>query len=377
MVNTFYPPYAGGTETYVSSISRWLVKAGNRVTVYCAQNPCKEGESFDHGVRVVRMANHARFYGTPLAFFPREIFKEEFDVIHCNFPNPYFSAFSAVLSKLRGTPSVLTWHNDLPGVTPAASVIVGVHEIVSMTYLRRFARIIATTGIYAQTSTTLRRFKERLVVIPNGVDTIRFNPGNDGSGVRSELGVGSDDVLVAFVGALTRWHVYKGLEIALAAMREVLRLKQNVKLVVVGGGELLDSYQKEASRLGVSDRVIFAGHVTDEMLPQYYAACDLLVLPSKNESEGYGLVLLEAMASGKPVVASGVGGISDVVHNDENGILIRPNDAMALSDAVCFLASNREARERMGRNGRVFAELRDWNLVAEKTARLYREIVRA
>ena len=229
MVNSFYPPYPGGTETYVRSISRRLVKTGNRVTVYCAQNPCKEGESFDHGVRVVRMTTRSRFYGTPLAFFPREVFKEEFDVIHCNFPNPYFSAFSAMLSRLRDVPSVLTWHNDLPRVTPAASVIVGVHEIVSPIYLRKFTRIIATTDIYAQTSSTLRRFRERLVVIPNGVDIIRFNPRIDGSGLRSKLGVGSDDVLVAFVGALTRWHVYKGLEIVLAAMRDVLRIEAKHK----------------------------------------------------------------------------------------------------------------------------------------------------
>ena len=145
--------------------------------------------------------------------------------------------------------------------------------------------------------------------------------------------------------------------------------------MVVGGGELLDFYQKTASRLGVSDHVIFAGHVADEMLPQYYAACDLLVLPSKNESEGYGLVLLEAMASGKPVVASRVGGIGGVVSNGENGMLVQPNDAVALSNAVCYLANDPETRRRIGGNGRVFAELHDWELVTERIERLYREIV--
>jgi glycosyltransferase involved in cell wall biosynthesis len=377
MVNTFYPPYRGGTETYVSSISRRLVKAGNQVTVYCAQNPCTKGESFDQGVRIVRMRTLARFYGTPLALFPSETLRRDFDVIHCNFPNPYFSVSSALLSWLRDVPSVLTWHNDLPGVTSAASILVGVHEALSTAYLKEFARIIATTRVYAQTSTILRRFSDRLAIIPNGVDTRRFSPGNDGSGVRSELGVTDGEVLVAFVGALTRWHVYKGLEILLAAMKEVLRSGQKVKLMVVGGGELLDHYQRMASGLGISGQVVFVGDVPDELLPNYYAASDLLALPSKNESEGYGIVLLEAMASGKPVVASRIGGMSEVVSNNENGILTPPKDVHGLSSAICSLASNPEARMRIGMNGREFAESHDWDLVTERITKLYRGILSA
>jgi glycosyltransferase involved in cell wall biosynthesis len=321
------------------------------------------------------MKTHAMFYGTPLAFFPRETLTGDFDVIHCNFPNPYFSACSALMSKLRGVDAVLTWHNDLPGVTSTASIVAGFHDLVSPTYLRRFARIITTTNIYAQNSITLRHFSERLVMIPNGVDSFRFNPGIDGSCLRSELGVSAEDVLVAFVGALTRWHTYKGLEVLLAAMKDVLRLKKNVKLLVVGGGELMLFYQKVASNFGILDHVFFVGSVTDDKLPEYYAACDLLVLPSKNRAEGYGLVLLEAMATGKPVVASEIGGIVEVVSNGNNGVLVPPNDVSALSDAICSLAGNPEARERLGLIGRGFAEMNDWNLVAQKIAGLYREVV--
>ena len=375
MVSSFYPPYRGGGETYVSSLSQRLVKRGHTVTVYSAQTPCSAGETSDMGVRVIRMQTHGSFYGTPLSFFPPDFLSEKFDIIHCNFPNPYFSLVSAAVSRLRGIPSVLTWHNDVPEVTPVASVLVHLHDVLSTVYLAAYDKIIATTNVYAKTSPTLKRFSRKVEVISNGVDTLRFKPGNNGTSIRSRLKIDEGTVLVAFVGALTPWHTYKGLDIAISAMQKIVRSKRDVKLMIVGGGGLLGFYRERAATLGVSSNVLFVGTVSDATLPEYYAACDLLVLPSKDRSEGFGLVLLEAMATAKPVIASKTGGISEIVREDETGMLVEPNDVEGLADAILRLAGDSDIRRTLGLAGRRFAELHDWNLITERTDRLYREVV--
>jgi len=176
LVNSFYPPYVGGAETYVSNLARSLDRLGYEVTVYCGDRPLGPGVSYDQGVRVVRMRVPLSFYGTPLAGFPASFAAGGYDVIHCNFPNPYFTAVSGAVGRLQGVPAVLTWHNDLPAVTNGASILVGISDIASVAYLAPYSKIIATTGTYARSSKILRREWRKVEVIPNGVDTKRFNP---------------------------------------------------------------------------------------------------------------------------------------------------------------------------------------------------------
>ena len=135
------------------------------------------------------------------------------------------------------------------------------------------------------------------------------------------------------------------------------------------------SYISLSQRLGVASNVIFVGNVPDDLLPQYYAASDVLVLPSKDMSEGFGLTLLEANATGKPVIASNVGGIPSVVKNGYNGLLVQPNDPKALANAIVRLERNPREARAMGRNGRRFAELHDWTNTAPQTERVYAQVL--
>ena len=372
MVNTFYPPYVGGAETYVSSLAKELVRRGHLVTVYCADTPSGPGEAFQEGVRVKRMRTPFMFYGTPIAVFPGDFLRGDYDVIHCNFPNPYFTAVSAWVSRMRGTPAVLTWHNDLPPVTWAARVLVGLHDRLADGYLGVYERVIATTEAYARSSRVLRRHAGRVRVIPNGVDTGRFHPGVDGGWVRVRYGLEGCTVAL-FVGALTRWHGYKGVDVLLRAFQLASRRREELRLLVVGGGSLLEAYRRQADELGLSGRVVFTGFVESDVLPLYYGACDFLVLPSRDRSEGFGLVLLEAMSSGRPVIGSRVGGLVDVVQAGGTGLLVEPNEPEVLADAVLALCDD-ETRARMAAAARPFAELYDWASIAARVESLYREI---
>ena len=149
---------------------------------------------------------------------------------------------------------MLTWHNDLPSVTSAASILVGLNNIASAVYLEPYSRIIATTSVYARTSKTLRRHSEKVTVIPNGVDTVRFNPRVRSDEAREKYLLDGYKTLI-FVGALTTWHTYKGLEDLLRAFSMVSKRCERLKLIVVGGGNLLGYYQKLARSLSASDRV--------------------------------------------------------------------------------------------------------------------------
>ena len=373
LVNSFYPPYIGGAETYVSSLGRSLAELGHDVIVYCADRPSSTGVASDGRVKVVRMNTPLAFYGTPVSLFPSSFMAGDYDVIHCNFPNPYFAAVSASVAKTRGVPAVLTWHNDLPAVTRAASVLVNLNTIASVAYLAPYSRIIATTGIYARTSKILRRHARKVTVIPNGVDTARFNPQVDSEGLKEMYHLRGYKTLI-FVGALTTWHTYKGLEELLQAFSMVEKSCDRLKLLVVGGGNLLGYYQRLARGLDVDDRVAFTGRVDDETLPGCYAASDFAVLPSRDSSEGFALSLLEAMASGKAVIGSEVGGIPEVIDDWKNGILVRPRDPKALANAIHALYMDDELRQRMGIAGREFAESHDWKVFAKEASSLYQEI---
>ena len=253
-------------------------------------------------------------------------------------------------------------------------MLVGLHSAVSPLYLDHFQRIIATTGVYARRSETLRRYRDRVTVIPNGVDTRKFNPGVNGDPVRERYGLRGKVVL--FVGALTRWHGYKGLDVLLKAFRTVKDRLGDARLVVVGDGPMRDVYEGLAREYGLGSSVTFAGYADDSTLPLYYAACDLLVLPSKDSSEGFGLVLLEAMASGKPVIGSRVGGVVEVIEDARAGLLAAPGDPQSLAGSIIALCEDGKARQRMGEEGRRFAEEHDWSRVAGSVERVYREVQR-
>jgi glycosyltransferase involved in cell wall biosynthesis len=373
IVNSFFPPWRGGAETCVYNLSKHLKERGHEVTVICSSPPFEPGMQFVDGVKVERLRMCGKLYGTPMM---PELFQklmgEQADIIHANFPSPYIACLASTVSRVRGVPAVLTWHNDLPPVTRMARILVTTHDqLVLPLYLPQFSSIIATSKLYAETSHILEAHRNRVVVIPNGVDTLRFNPDVRGEEMRHRLGVDRGKI-VLFVGALTQWHRYKGLDVLIQAMALMRDQVPEARLLIVGAGQLETEYRQLVSRHGLTSCVIFAGNVPDDELPKYYASCDILALPSKDRSEGFGLTILEANATGKPSIGTTVGGIPSVIRDGYNGLLVPPNDPCALAEAIKKVLSDDDLLKRMGRNGRAFAERHDWSIVAEQTEELYK-----
>lgn len=376
IVNSFFPPWRGGAETYAYNLARRLADRGHQITVVCADEPLPHGEYERDGITIRRLRLLGRLYGTPLIprLFP-ELCGLDVDIFHANFPSPYIAFCVAAVSTLRRRKAVLTWHNDLPPVTRAARFLIETHDqLILPGYLRAYGRIIATSQTYANSSRILRKLGGQVTVVPNGVDCERFHPNVGATELRNRLRTNGKFVLL-FVGALTKWHRYKGLDILLHSLGIAVDEEPDLSLIVVGDGELKEEYSRMAEKLGLERNVFFAGDVSDDLLPQHYALADALVLPSRDMSEGFGLTLLEANASGKPVIASEVGGIPSVVRNGYNGTLVPPNEPRDLAKAILALKREPGKTREMGHNGRLFAQEHDWSVVASQTEKVYEDVL--
>jgi glycosyltransferase involved in cell wall biosynthesis len=183
------------------------------------------------------------------------------------------------------------------------------------------------------------------VVIPNMVDTDRFRPDLDGASVRDRLKIPRDLPLVLLVGRIVP---HKGVE----HFVEAARYLPDVAFLVAGEGSSLEAMKRLAASFDVADRVRFLGRVSQENLTKLYAACDVFVLPSVSRLEAFGIVALEAMATGKPVVVADIPGVREVIEDGREGLLADPVNPQDLAERIrALLADPAHARE-MGRRGR-------------------------
>lgn len=185
---------------------------------------------------------------------------------------------------------------------------------------------------------------------------------------RTKLNLDQNKKLVIMVAKLDEHHYYKGVEAALYAMGQ---LSKNYHLLVVGHGNLLSTYQEKAQILGIKDRVHFLNQVTDKQLPLYYQAANVMIMPSTSESEGFGLVLLEAMACGVPTITTSCVGIADYLAKNKLSKLIHPKDPLALAKAIKSMDADKDQLDR----AREFALSRTVGKMAQETELVYKSLV--
>jgi glycosyltransferase involved in cell wall biosynthesis len=237
--------------------------------------------------------------------------------------------------------------------------------------LRRFDAVISVSN-YIQ-----RRMMKRLGNAPprhrtiyNGVETDLFSPGSDPVEAKRSLGLEGQHVLL-FVGRLSP---EKGLTTLISSLPMIRKEIPNARLLICGRGRIESQLRTQSQSLGVDELIEFRGSVPHEKLPPCYDAADVVIVPSIRE--GLGIVNLEAMSMMRPLVASRVGGIPEIVEDNETGLLVPPSDPSSLSEAVLKLHRNPEMGARLGRNGRRFVEGRlTWECIAGKFERAYQEVL--
>ena len=232
--------------------------------------------------------------------------------------------------------------------------------------------IIATTEAYANESPFLKDYKDKIVIIPNGINIEEVTTVHTQEECRNMLGLPVDAHIILFFGSLVR---YKGPDILLKAFKTVKKEFPKAKLIFAGRGEMFDELSNQALKLDLVNDVIFTGFVEEDKKPLYFKAADIFCLPSTTMAESFGIVNLEAMASGIPIVASNLGGIPDIVKHGVNGLLAEPGNDQNLADNLLYLLKDEDMRKRFGDQGKKLVGNFSWDEIAMKTEQLYRNIL--
>jgi len=355
-----FPPYPGGAGNTAFRFAREQAERGHEVEVFTAPAP---GDAPDPGRAVVHRLDPVFAIGNaPLIPSMRRI--EGFDVVHLHYPFIFGSELTLLgrLKRSRRAQALLVHYKNRLVAGGARGLLFEAYErTVSPTLIRAADCVCVLSADHARSVPYLRRTAERqpekLIEMPNGVDTELFAPGADRSGLRERLGIPADAVLAAFVATLDRAHHFKRLDLAVDALARLG--DESLYIVVAGGGELLEGFRERAARAGVGGRVHFLGAVPHAELPDVLRACDLFLLTTE-PPESFGIVLIEAMACGLPAIASDYPGVRAVV-DAETGLLVERGSVEAVAGALGKLVeAGAEGRAAIGAAGREKAE-RDWS----------------
>lgn len=365
----YFYPHLGGVESHVLELSKQLKKKGHEVLVVTTKLEGTKDRSLVEGVPVKRVEPFTIQFSTPIIpDLSKSLMEEDFDILHSHSPPPLLSFFGLRNAKKRDIPFVFTYHCDMEIPNIFGPLIVSLYMRTIGTYtVSQADKIITTTDTYGATSRVV--WQEDAEVIPNAVDTNRFNPNNDGSWVREKLRI-TDEKLVMYVGRIV---YHKGLEYF---VRSAKHLGPDVKHLLVGTGEFRPELERIIEEEGLENKVMFAGRVPNKDLADYYAATDVFVLPSVSRLEAFGIVALEAMASGTPVIVSDIPGVREVIVEGKHGLLAEPMNSRDLAGKIRTILRNPEMAEKMGKNGRKRVVNKfTWEKVADDIMEIYESLV--
>jgi phosphatidyl-myo-inositol alpha-mannosyltransferase len=369
LVSPYDFAYPGGVTEHVASLAEQFLSHGHEVHIVAPSSddetePIASIEAPVHRIgRVVSVPANGSVARITLSLrsylqAKRLLQEQQFDLIHLH--EPLMPALPLTVLRHSNTTNIGTFHAFRN--TPLTYFY---GKTILRPFFRKLHGHIAVSG--AAREFVGEYFPADYRVIPNGINFPRFNRRY------ARLEQFSDNrPTVLFVGRLEK---RKGLRFLLRAWPMVLERQPDARLVVVGRGRPLEGYRRFAERHGWSPAdVVFAGYVPAEDLPRYYQTCDVFCAPNTGQ-ESFGIVLLEAMAAGAPIVASDIPGYREVVSHDETGLLVERQNPGAIADAVCRLLGNPELRAAMRHAGQSRAQAYDWPRVAGQVLDYYEEVL--
>ena len=291
--------------------------------------------------------------------------KEKIGVIHSHWIIPS-GLIGGIARKIFKISHITTAHaGDV--FTIRKSKILG---IIGSFVLKNSDEITANSKYTKNVITAIEyELKCNVEIIPMGVDTSRFN-----SDKASDLwNVFQAEYLILSVGRLVD---KKGIKYLIIAMEDIIKIFPNAKLIIGGSGPEKEKLESISASLGLKDNVIFVGFIENSDLPKYYASSDIFVLPSietkGGDTEGLGVVLLEAMACGTPVIGSNIGGITDIIKDGETGFLAQPENPKDIADKTIELLSDERMRDRVSGNGLIAVQKKfSWDVVTKQFVKIY------
>ena len=363
-VGKFYPPAPGGMERMVQ-----LLCEGEQPDTTCRVLAANTGFSTSRepwqGIEVTRAASLGAIGSVGVCpSFPLELWRARRDVTVIHEPNPI--ALVSDWASAQSGPLVVWFHSEV--IRPQWKYRL-LYRPFLRRVLRRASRIVVSSPTLAEHAAELRDFREKCVVIPFGIDTDRLRRTPEVDRMAGQIDARYPGPKVLFVGRLVP---YKGLDLLLESAHRI-----PATILIAGDGPLAEPLKAQAAAAGLGPRVQFLGHLTDKEIVANFHACDVFVLPSVTRAETFGVVQLEAMACGKPVVSTNLPtGVPWVNRHMETGLVVPPGDGEALAAALTTLVSDPAWSRRMGERAqlRVLEEFTVPTMV-ERSAALYREVL--
>lgn len=386
MLTHRFKPAIGGVETHVFEIAKNLKNMGHDVTIFTSNL-----ESVGSGKKLSKKYQHHFIDGIEIYRFnayqlvpnidagciipsmlTRALFdSNKFDIVHAH-SYAYFSSLCGALVKiLTKTPVVFTPH--FAAETVVSRKIKKIYDSILGKFTFKYCdKLILLTKIEKEEIQKIIKIEnDKIDIIPNGVDLDKFKIKYDSNKFRATYKIEKSDKIVLSVCRIAE---NKGLQYLMNAAPKIIEKMPNVKFVMIGKDwGMKDKLIEIAKKNNFLNKIIFPGKLADKEMIKFYKDSDVFVLPSIG-GEAFGIVILEAMAAGKPVVASNIGGIPCVLHDNRNGFLTSPKDSPTLAKKITKLLTDKILYNQISRNNLEEIKQYSWENVTKEIQMVYRTL---
>ncbi len=373
VVSSYFYPKIGGLETIAYTTAKELHNSGQYIVSIITSNYDGRGykKEIIDGMTVHRLPIQFTISNTPINFSwfskIKNIFVEEgTTLVHTHSPVPFMADIAINVAKRMNIPTVATYHSgSMKKGNNFFDPIIYVYEHYFLRKLFKDAtKVVTVHQAFMKNNYPEVSFKTSF--IPTGVDLNRFRitPLID------------KDLKATFIGRIEMSSMWKGIDQLIPSFVEVLKEVPNARLELVGGGDALDFYKKMAEEYGISKSVDILGPKYKDDLVKIYKDTRVVVLPSTSDSEAFSVTLVEAMASGRPIIGTNSGGTPQVIKNEFNGLLVEPKDQKALAEAMVKVFKEINFAQKLADNGARMSRDFSWEIQIEKYDRLFKEIIK-
>jgi len=355
LVHSFPPKHIGGTEIATYEIAKRLGEMGHQIHIVTEQDQGQDSESHENGfiihrypIRRIKIIGYALFW---MKIIPH-LKKIDPDIIHCQ---GIVMGIPVLFKRWLKKPVIVYQRDNILNQS--------MEKYFSKTVLKRADTVIALTEYMKRNlqNITPREIK----VINNGIH-LEKNPPHHPEETRQKAGWDTNHTILISVGRLEE---IKGIRYLIDAINIIKRKKLDTKLIIIGDGPQKKDLELQAEKLKLDHYVEFMGSLPHEKVLEYMAASDIFVLPSLNE--GFPNVCLEAMASGLPIIATNIGGMSEIVEDGTNGYLVEPQNSVQIAGKVEKLVADNDLREKFANESKMKVKNYELNLIVEKIEKVY------
>jgi glycosyltransferase involved in cell wall biosynthesis len=373
VVCAYFYPKIGGLETIAYTTAKMLHQRGLYNVSIITSNYSGSGYKMEviDGMTVHRLPISFVLSNSPINplwyFTIKKLLREEnTNIVHTHSPVPYMADMAIMSAKSLGIPTIATYHSGSmkKGKFFIDLVIRFYEKFLLRRMFKNATRVVTVHQAFMKNNYPEVSYKTSF--IPTGVDLNRFQ----------NTEIPRDVKRITFIGRIEKSSRWKGIEPLLKAMVYVLKKEPDAILDLVGGGDALDMYRGIAKELGLEKNVSINGPKYANELVEVYKNSTVIVLPSTSDSEAFSVTLVEAMASGRPIIGTNIGGTPQVIENGKNGLLVEPNDSIALSEAILSVISNYDFAVSLGQKGAEISRGFSWDIQTNKYINLYEEVLK-